>query len=293
MCLATVTSEGFLPGTLVMVASFLKEHPGFDGDVAVIHDGLSDEAKACLAALHDRVRFETPSPELEDRLARVGAAHPRFAPILCHLHAFEAYRLAGYRKVLLCDGDLLFRQPVGELFDTGDLLLCCADRMFLTGGCRDAATFLPLPGPRAGALERTFNDGFLVIDRSALGERSYADLLALVTPETWRGTSTGHFKQFLHNRYFAGRHTLISSAYNYILLAASAIRAREGLAAADAKVLHFNLNEKPWLPATMLRWMDDKRPVPEFGLWYDAWMDSLSLGHLRAAKRSPRWTVIG
>ena len=297
VCLATVTSEGFLPGTLVMVSSFLKEHPGFDGDVAVIHDGLSDEAKACLAALHDRVRFETPSPELEGRLARVGAAHPRFAPILRHLHAFEAYRLAGYRKVLLCDGDLLFRRPVGELFDTGDLLLCCPDQVFLTGGRRDAATFAPLEGfhprPRAGALERTFNDGLLVIDRSALGERSYADLLALVTPETWRGTGTPHFKQFLHNRYFAGRHTLIGSTYNYILLAASAIRAREGLAAADAKVLHFNLNAKPWLPATMLRWMNGERPVPGFGLWYDAWMDSLSVGHLRAAKRSPRWTVIG
>ena len=293
VCLATATSEGFLPGTLVMVASFLKEHPGFDGDVAVIHDGLSDEAKACLAALHDRVRFETPSAELGDRLARVGAAHPRFAPILCHLHAFEAYRLTGYRKVLLCDGDLLFRQPVGELFDTGDLLLCCGDQVFLTGGCRDATTFLPLDAPSPGAFGRTFNDGFLVIDRRALGERSYADLLALVTPETWRGTGTPHFKQFLHNRYFAGRHTLISSAYNYILLAASAIREREGLAATDAKVLHFNLDAKPWLPATMLRWMNGERPVPEFGLWYDAWMDSLSVGHLRAMKRSPRWTVIG
>ena len=238
MCLATVTSEGFLPGTLVMVASFLKEHPGFDGDVAVIHDGLSDEAKTCLAALHDRVRFETPSAELTDRLARVGAAHPRFAPILCHLHAFEAYRLTGYRKVLLCDGDLLFRQPVGELFDTGDLLLCCADQVFLTGGCRDAATFLPLdgpsrapapraPAPRAGTLGQTFNDGFLVIDRRALGERSYADLLALVTPETWRGTGTPHFKQLLHNRYFAGRHTLISSTYNYILLAVAMLRRNE------------------------------------------------------------------
>ena len=44
VCLATVASETFLPGMPVMVASFPKEPPGFDGDVAVIHDGLSDEA---------------------------------------------------------------------------------------------------------------------------------------------------------------------------------------------------------------------------------------------------------
>ena len=298
ICLATVTTEGFLPGTLVMIASFLKQHPGFGGDVAVIHDGLSDEAKACIGALYDRVRFETPSSELKDRLTRVGAAHPCFVPILCHLHAFEAYRrLTGYRKVLLCDGDLLFRQPIGELFDAEDLLLCCGDRVFLTGGCRDAATFMPLDAPScagaAGALRQTFNDGLLVIDGSLPGEQCYADLLALVMPETWRGTDTPHFKQFLHNRYFAGRQTLISSAYNYILLAASDIREREGLAAADAKVLHFNLNAKPWIPATMLRWMNDRTPpVPEFRLWYDAWMDSLSVGHLQAAKRSPRWTAV-
>ena len=296
VCLATVTTDGFLPGTLVMVASFLKAHPGFDGDVVVIHDGLSEEAKACLGALHHRVRFETPSAELGDRLARVGAAHPRFAPILCHLHALEAYRLAGYRKVLLCDGDLLFRQPIDELFDTQDLLLCCPDRVFLAGRCRDAATFMPVAAPScagaAGVLERTFNDGFLVLDGSAAGERCYAELLALVAPATWRDNETPHFKQFVHNRYFAGRQTLISSAYNYILLAASAIRAREGLAAADAKVLHFNLDAKPWRPATMLRWMNGGSPVPEFRLWYDAWMDSLSVGHLRAAKQSSRWVVV-
>ena len=113
-----------------------------------------------------------------------------------------------------------------------------------------------------------------------------------MTPETWRDTDTPHFKQLVHNRYFTGRQTLISSAYNYILLAASAIRAREGLAATDAKVLHFNLNAKPWMPATMLRWMNGGTPVPEFRLWYDAWMDSLSVGHLRASKRSVRWTVV-
>ena len=245
------------------------------------------------------IRKRPPRPFDEGASREHPQRHPVDREHPDHLHAFEAYRLAGYRKVLLCDGDLLFRRPVGELFDTGDLLLCCPDLVFLTGGRRGAATFAPLdgstraPAPRAGALERTFNDGLLVIDRSALGERSYADLLALVTPETWRGAGTPHFKQFLHNRYFAGRHTLIGSTYNYVLLAVSAIRAREGLAAADAKVLHFNPNAKPWLPATMLRWMNGERPVPGFGLWYDAWMDSLSVGHLRAAKRSSRWKVIG
>ena len=77
-----------------------------------------------------------------------------------------------------------------------------------------------------------------------------------------------------------------------ILPAASAIRTREVLAAADAKALHFNLDANPWRPATMLRWMNGETPVPQLRLWYDAWMDSLSAGHLRAAKQSSRWVVV-
>ena len=292
ICLATATTEDFLPGTVVTVASFLKAHPDFDGDVVIIHDGLAEEHREVLSTLSARVRFAPVSPELRDRLARVGAAAPRYVPILSHLHALEAYRLAGYRKVLLCDGDLLFRQPIGELFDSGRPLLCCGDKMYLSGRCRDAATFEPLDDPAdagaAGAFVRTFNDGFLCIDGSLVGERSYADLLSLVTPETWRGTDTPHFKQLVHTRYFNGRQTLISSTYNFVLGHARLVTAREGLAARDAKVLHFNFNVKPWMPAAMLRRAYGSAPFLAFDLWYDAWTDCLSAMHLRTARRLDR-----
>ena len=56
ICLATATTEDFLPGTVVTVASFLKAHPGFDSDVVVIHDGLAEEHREVLNALSARVR---------------------------------------------------------------------------------------------------------------------------------------------------------------------------------------------------------------------------------------------
>ena len=74
ICLATATTEDFLPGTVVTVASFLKAHPDFDGDVVIIHDGLAEEHREVLSTLSARVRFAPVSPELRDRLARVGAA---------------------------------------------------------------------------------------------------------------------------------------------------------------------------------------------------------------------------
>ena len=290
VCLATATTTSFLPGTLVTIGSFLKAHPGFDGDVAVIHDDLPQTARDLLRLSFNRVRLVQVSPELRERAERVVAARPQLRGAESHFYAFEAYRLAGYRKVLLCDGDLLFRQPVGELFDAKDALLCCGDFAFLHNKYRDKATFM-VTGDPAGAFARTFNDGFLLIDAALLGEGGYAELLAMLTPETWPDPGMFHTKQFLQNRCFAGRQTLISSTYNFLLASAVQIRNREGLTATDAKVLHFNRPLKPWMADALLAWGYDPVPVAAFKLWYDAWVDCLAARHLlhtqRFVARSP------
>ena len=295
VCFATATTADFLPGTLVTVGSFLKHHSDVAVDVVIIHDGLDEQQRAPLAALSDRVRFVSVSSELRERLVRVGATLPRFAKRLSEFYQLEAYRLTGYSKLLLCDSDLLFCQPIHELFASPDGLLCCSEFAHLRGQCRDAATFALLDDPAhagpAGALDSTFNDGFLLIDASLVGERAYTDLLCMLTPDTWRGSDTSHTKQFLHNRYFHGRHTLISSTYNFILRHAGLILAREGLTARDAKVLHFNLPVKPWRPAAMLRWTGKPLPIPAFDLWYDAWAECLSAARLRTAWRLDRAAV--
>ena len=286
LCLATVTTADFLPGTFVMVGSFLKHHPSFAGEVLIIEDGLCEEHRELLRSLPCRLRFAPVSSALRGRIAQLTAANPDMQGRAARFFAVEAFRLTGYRKVLFCDSDLLFRAPVAELFDSADALLCCGDKAFLEGKHRDAATFLLVqPGSAEGTatLERTFNSGFLVMDAGLVGERTYAELLAALTPERWHGIRTPHTAQALLNRHFAGKQTLLSSTYNYLLASAPAIRAREGLEAADAKVLHFNAPAKPWMPLRQFRWMRDGEPVPGLLLWYEAWVDCLSALHLAAA----------
>ncbi len=280
VCLATVTTENFLPGTLVAIGSFLKTHPEFNGDVAVIHDDLPEKARDLLRLSFDRVRFVQVSPELRRRSMRVAESWSWLRRVVSHFYAFEAFRLVGYRKVLFCDGDLLFRQPVSELFHAEDALLCCGDYASLRGKYRDKATFMATDDP-ANAFAQTFNDGFLLIDATLLGEGSYAELLAMLTPETWPDPNMFHTKQFLQNRYLAGRQTIISSTYNFLLHSAAQIRDREGLTATDAKVLHFNYTVKPWMPDALLAWEHGPIPVAAFKLWYDAWMDCLADSQLR------------
>ena len=302
ICLVTAATERFVPGALVTIGTFLKHHPHLDADVVIIHDGLPEAKRDMLATAFDGVRFASVSPELRDRAARLAAAlpHRRITPE--HFYILDAFRLAGYRKVLYCDSDLLFRAPIGELFDSTATLLCCPARDSLFGRRLDAATFLPIGEPaRSGppdrgrreggpptnerpVLEDVFNAGFLLVDGRVMGEAAYSELLAGVSPENLRDVRRPIGDQTLLNWHFAGRQTMISSTYNFLVPHAALIREREGLDAADAKVLHFTRPVKPWMLDAMLDKVDGGSghvPTPHFKLWYDAWLDCITGAHLR------------
>ena len=305
VCLFTVATEPFVPGAFVMIGTFLKHHPGFDGDVVVLQDGLSAASREMLRAAFGRLRFEAVSPEMKNRAE---AVRHLLGELTAGLYFLEAFRLTGYRKVLCCDSDLLFQGSIAELFDSTEALLCCGDRWFLRGQALDAATGVPLvpESGRAGpdrpaaagdaerpaggrpVLERTFNSGFLLVDARLRGEATYRGLLDMAPPEMWRDVRIKTADQWILNRYFAGRQTLVSSTYNYLLPEAAAIRAREGLDPGRAKVLHYVTFPKPWLSNEMLHWVRGDfrcRPAPEFKLWYDAWLDCLTRAWLRNARK--------
>ena len=103
ICFVTAATESFVPGTLVALGSFLKHHPGFDGDLVVVHDGLPQKHRRHLAAISSAVRFEPISAELRVQLAALSAERPALAGRLGQFYSLEAFRLHGYRKVLSYD----------------------------------------------------------------------------------------------------------------------------------------------------------------------------------------------
>ena len=292
VCLVFAATENFLPGAVVSIGSFLKQHPRFGGDIVFCHDGLPGQLRESLESAFPPLRFERVGAALEQRLIRLGEARPAMRSKLPDFYSLEAFRMEGFRKVFYCDCDLLFRGPVDELFDSAESLLCCGDTEFMRGWCHDADTYRPIESPSragpGGALERTFSCGVLLIDGRLTGERAYSELAELVTTESWHGADTVHSDQFLLNRRFAGQQTLVSSTYNYRTHLVDAIRAREGIRAEEAKVLHFTGAVKPWMPGRMMwQLMGDGRFSPSrfFGLWYEAWLECLASGHLRAVAR--------
>ena len=281
-----MATEGFAPGTFATLASFLEHHPEFDGDIAVVAEDLSEPVREALAGLSPRLRFEPVSAALAEQAARLCEIHAQLRPRRANFYILEAFRLRGYRKVLALDSDLAFRAGVAALLDSPGELVCCRDQYALRGIRRDAATYLPVPAgaPAAGTIGDTFNSGVLLIDASLLRQPVYEALVALVAPSTWRQVRAVNTDQLVLNRYFAGRQTLASAAYNYQVTSIAAIRAREGIGIDAAKVLHFKLPIKPWGTEAMLEWAQAK-PVaplpPAYKVWYGAYLASLAAANLR------------
>lgn len=289
--MATVTSDAFVPGTFVTVGSFLLRHAWFKGDVLVFHHGLSEAGREILAAF-PQVQLRAVSPDMANRVAQLGEALPQLRrPVnrLPRFYSLEAFSLDSYRKVLFCDSDTLFNAPVDELFSRPEPLLCAGDQPFIRGYGRDCDTFDWVPASAPNAYQRTFNAGFLLIDRALTAGPCHADLLAMITPETWRNvTVTGAVTdQLLLNRYFAGRQTLIDPTYNYLMaVSASVLKRRYRLEPKNAKVLHFNGVTKPWQMNNMLVHAYgevNRRPVSSYRFWYEAWMECIETVHLRSA----------
>lgn len=256
LCLATVVTDAFVPGALVMLHSFLFHHPEFRGDIVIVHGELTDENRGYLSGLSDRVSFVPVSDRLKARVARVVEAFPEFTPKQARFYSLDVFRLLDYDKVLFCDSDLLFRKPVTELFDLNDALVACGDGYFYRGQPREWLS-LPEDGHVAHSsrvsYHDTFNAGLMVIDGSLLAGRHYDALLNLVDARLYEPSEKKLADQMVLNIHFAGQHRLVQASYNYTLGHRARIYKREGLSLHDVHVLHFNGDIKPWLAAHALR----------------------------------------
>ncbi len=284
LCLATVTTEEFVPGTLVMLYSFLKNNPWFQGDIVIIHDGLTSKYCRYLAMCFERVRFVSITPRLKACLQDLLAHRPDLASRQARFYSLEIFRLAGYDKVLFCDSDLLFCKSVYELFEEEQGLICCGDGSYYRENCRDATSFAEISGTSREAttvLRQTFNAGFLLFDVLLLNKGHYNGLLALLSEKTWQQIETDHTDQVVYNLYFAGQQTLVGCEYNYMLRHQSAIYAKEGVKLTEASVFHFNGPAKPW---DSLQSLHSIRKDPFYLIaikkWNTAYLAFLALLHL-------------
>lgn len=278
LCLATVTTDSYLPGTLVTLHSFLAANRWFDGDIAIIAEGLSEESRRKLALVAPRITYVAPGPELLERVEEVAREVPAFARHTARFLSLEAFRLTGYDRVLLCDSDLLFRGSVEALFARPEPFIACGDGHLYKGERRP---WLPADAPPV-----SFNSGLVLADGSCLGGEHYRALVDFVSARNYRQPHMKLADQIVLNVHFAARATIAGPRYNYLLAHEEPIRAAEGMEMEEALVLHFNGREKPWhIDASRQGVRRSESFARACALWFEAYAACKAAMSQRAAAR--------
>jgi lipopolysaccharide biosynthesis glycosyltransferase len=295
LALVTVTSESFMPGTMVMLHSFLKHNSWFaeaNGDIVIIHESLPPQLQRLTGCFKNITWFQV-GEELKVKVDALYRGIPRLklGKKKNRFYSLELFRLSGYRKVLFCDSDILFLGSIIELFnspgETGRLL-GGGDLYYFTGKAIEADTFMPLedetdPGVNREMIKNTFNVGFLIIDEQILSQRHYYNMMNLLNIDLWRKIKAPRTDQVIFNLYFKECCRLLSARYNYLVSHADVIPLKENIPINEIKVLHFNGKAKPWECLNVIQSVStDPLLIRFIKLWQREFLDFLPQYHLRS-----------
>ena len=268
-CLLTISDDGFVAGTEMLIFSFLRNNPWFGGRILVLcNRSLSDASRARLAAIGP-VEFISPGNDLEQRVAALAtvipelrAAGPRFASL-------EAFGLDDFKRVVYIDSDAFVTGDLSALFFDTHPLLTCADGSHYDELLGDATAARMANQRRYGAaLGHCFNTGVLSIGPEMLDRALRDCLVADIDPATWADVETlGWTDQLILNRRFAGRATLLDGRYNYMPILEAKIRRAYRLHFHDARIVHMAGRYKPWEPRPPALF----EQAPTLAKFYELW----------------------
>ena len=263
--LVTVTTPEFLPGTRVMLASFLRLNRWFDGEIVVVTPTIDPVESEAFSREFDRLRFRTGSQELADAIANLVAAYPKLANRAARFLSLECFWMGGNEPILYCDSDLLFLRDISEGLSTEGEVLACPDRAHLMNE-KDGVSF---------------NAGMMLLRPAIRTEETRQAILACLDPDAWSSVKTDHTDQAVLNAVLAGRVKLLDQSYNRLIGHAARLRGVADMKLDGTHVLHFNGPAKPW---QLDRHADAARHSGEmvkgYQLWFEAHCRNLARLHL-------------
>lgn len=279
-----VTPE-YVAGAIVTLSSFHRHNPWFIGTVTVYARASEHESVASgLAAVGGVTVREIPE---ELRLATESAddSHSGWHSIYLLFLATFADPSPGH-DVLIIDADLLFTGSVEPLQHLPGELVACPDRAVYLGLATDRVTneFVPLDSGHS-AIARTFNAGLMRVSPGHLGPDMLQRALSLVTDDVIAPVQRPQNDQFILNRLFEEAWTDAGPEFNYLLRCPDAIVESTGCRLGDARVLHFNVRQRPWNTASLAT-VTDPRLASASALWLRAYADWVEAAPLQALQQA-------
>jgi lipopolysaccharide biosynthesis glycosyltransferase len=271
-CLATVTSPDFIPGTLVLINSFLRHNPWFDGDIVVISDGLDQPQQEALR-IFPHVIFHQPDDDLLIRIGHLCNSVPGLTAKRRRFYSIEAFNLAGYDRLLFFDSDILVTGNIEHVLFNDESLLACSDQPTRQPGkVRSRTTFKRVWNTDttdvSTVMLETFNAGFFVVGKKYLTQTVYRDLKQLVHKRVFSEILTHNTDQVVLNLYFDGQVRILPLIYNMVIAKWKAFQSVYKIDPSEIKVLHFTGYYKPWDPYSKL---NDLHFDAEYDSFYRAW----------------------
>lgn len=282
-CLATVTTKSFLPGTMVLLYSFLETNIWFKGDIVVFVEAQAlEQQELNLLNTFKNLKVVHIKPTLLKNIEQLVSVNQGIKGKSSHFYSLEVFSLIGYEKVLFCDSDLLFLDTIEPLFSENQPLICCGDGAYYQGLTRHKLSFA---AGKSKNLEEeytdTFNAGFMLIDKSLINAGTYKGLVDLTRSKFWIDKTTPHTDQRIFNQFFTGQQHIASPIYNYLLTHRNSIEAMFPSDFKDIKVLHFNGPNKPWrLTNTLISISQNSFQYQAVQRWHQLYGQLMGMLHL-------------
>jgi lipopolysaccharide biosynthesis glycosyltransferase len=270
-----MADSGFFHGLDVMLWSFLRHNPRFEGDILVLDGGLAGRHRKLLESRYG-ARFVAPDPRVADAADSIAGRNPAFAKKKKGFCGLQAYQPRDYDRVVWIDADILCAGDCRELFDTAAPLAACPDVQYYRRETRHPETFrqIPIAEEQPGEEWRRlcFNAGVVSVGREHLTGATYDAMLASVPSIPWEAMRHNTLTdQRIANEFFRGNYARLGAAYNFQPWQERLIWLDEQADIFDARLIHFSWTWKPW---AVFRASDLARDAPcylkHFELWHEA-----------------------
>ncbi|MEM6396009.1 MAG: glycosyltransferase [Bacteroidota bacterium] len=283
----TICTPNFVPGTLLMVYTFRKYNPWWQGKFIVLVDQPTPEMEKHLTYLPG-IELHPIGDELLRRSIDVAEADHTGKVFQSHFYSLELFNLKGYDKLFYVDSDMLILGSFHELFLLPDPMVCVGDGFHYKDKLREGASYNTYKPKfwqsKSKGWDGCFNAGLILFDGSWANEKHYHELCEMVTTEGYSQQAMRLQDQMIQNIYFRDRFKLISARYNYRLGLADGILKKDGIRQEDAHVIHYTARRKPWLHHEALgRLPSEARYFDAFRRWQEHWIELAEHLHKRSA----------